>query len=449
MSIKSKLSLQFTFLTGIILIFFTGLAYYFFYDSQLDKFRTNLKNTAQNTAVLLIDVVEVDSTLLKKIQQSTSSLEKEEIIITDTLFNIIYSNKPNYLNEITIKTKQSSLELSYFSIADKDGVFLRHNYKNHTYYVYAAAYDRMRKENLSQLLDVLIWSVIISLLLAIYLSYLFSRRAMQPISKLIASIRTINSAKLNERLYEGNHKDEIAQLSITFNEMLSDLEQAFKNQEDFISNASHELRTPLTVMMVESDYVLNKALTIEDYKQHISALIEDIRKLNSMLTSLLELAHLNRERKIEMSVIRLDEIVFSSIKEVKLKYKERKIIPKITYPDNESYFLINGNPGLLSIAFRNLIENACKFSQNEVFIEFGLTSQSIEISINDKGVGIPFDQVKEVFGAFKRGSNVTYKGGYGIGLYLVSRILELHKVTINIYSTQNQGTTIKVTFPRI
>lgn len=446
MSIKFKLALQFTILTGILLVFFTALVYYFFYDSQLYKFRSNLKNSAQNTAVLLINVAEVDSALLKKIQRSTSSWEKEEIIITDSAFNVIYSNQADYLDETNIRKHHSGSETSYFTLNEKDGVFLRHYYNSRTYYVYAAAFDKTRKENLSQLIEVLIWSVIISLILAVYLSYFFSKKAMLPISKLIDSIRSINSSKLSQRLDEGNKKDEIAQLSITFNEMLTDLEKSFKNQEDFISNASHELRTPLTVMMVESDYMLTKDLTSDEYKEHLSRLIEDIRKLNTMLTSLLELAHLNKEKAILFSQIRLDEIVYNSILEVKSKYKDRKIIPRIPYPENEGGLIIKGNSELLLIAFKNLIENACKFSQKEVYIQFNLTPQLIEVTITDEGIGIPAEQISEVFGPFKRASNVTYKGGYGIGLYLVARILEIHKVPIEINSSEDQGTTMKLTF---
>ncbi|MCK7521389.1 MAG: HAMP domain-containing protein [Ignavibacteriales bacterium] len=70
------------------------------------------------------------------------------------------------------------------------------------------------------------------------------KRAIKPISKIIQSVKEINSQKLGNRLDEGDKKDEIARLAITFNDMLSDLEIAFKNQEDFVSNASHEMTNP-------------------------------------------------------------------------------------------------------------------------------------------------------------------------------------------------------------
>ncbi len=79
MNIKTRLSFQFTLIVAGILIFFSLLVYYFSYSSQLAKFRENLLDSAKNTAILLINVAEVDSSLLKKIHQSTISWEKEEI----------------------------------------------------------------------------------------------------------------------------------------------------------------------------------------------------------------------------------------------------------------------------------------------------------------------------------------------------------------------------------
>ncbi len=446
MNIKLKLAFQFTLLVSIILLFFAAMVYYFYYESQLGKFRENITDSAKNNAILLINVVEVDSALLKKIKQSTSSWEDEEIVITDPDYHIIYSNNQDYLSEKVMREHKTSGQVSYFTILKKDGVFYRHVYKGHTYFVYSMAYDKSRHFNLAELRRTLIWSIIISIILSVYISYLFSRRAIWPISKLIYSIKTINSSKLNDRLDEGNKKDEIAQLAITFNEMLTDLEIAFKNQEDFVSNASHELRTPLTLMLLESDYLLSREHTKDEYRAHILAHIEDIKQLNSLLNSLLELAHLNKDNDIQFSEVRIDEIVFDSIQKIKAKFEGRKIVPKIEYPENESGLIVSGNPGLLSIAFNNLIENACKFSDSDVLIEFTLTEQLVKIVISDRGIGIPVGQMEEIFKPFRRGSNVKFKGGFGIGLSLVAKIFQIHHVPVNVVSRENEGTKIEIEF---
>jgi signal transduction histidine kinase len=448
MNIKIRLAVQFTLIVAGILLFFSLLVYYFSYSSQLAKFRQNLLDTAKNTAILLINVAEVDSSLLKKIQQSTISWEREELVLTDSAFNLIYGNNIEYLSDNIMLVNYAHDDLNYFSISDKEGVCYKHIYENQTYYVYAMAFDKSRIENLSELRKILFWSILFSIWLSVLFSYFFARKAIKPISQIIKNVKEINSLKLSNRLYEGDKKDEIAQLAITFNEMLSDLEIAFKNQEDFVSNASHELRTPLTVMISESDYILSHEKNKEDYLNHISGINADLKKLNSLLNNLLELAQINRDITIVFSKVRIDEIIFNSIYQVKIKYEGRKIVPRIQYPESENDLVINGNEGLLTIAFKNILDNSCKFSNDDVIVEFIITDNYINVIISDNGIGIPSDELETIYRPFSRGSNAKFIGGFGLGLSLVIRIFELHKAVIEINSKVNQGTRINIVFKR-
>jgi len=446
MNIKVRLSFQFTLIVAGILLFFTLLVYYFSYSSQIAKFRQNLLDKAKNTAVLLIDVSEVDSTLLKKIHQSTISLDKEELVLTDSTFRIIYSNKIQYLKDKATLINNADGNLNYFSINDKEGVCIRHVYNTHTYYVYAMATDITRYENLKELRGILFWCFIFSICLSVLLSYLFSKKAIKPISRIIKRVREINSLKLNSRLDEGERKDEIDQLAITFNKMLAKLEIAFKNQKDFISNASHELRTPITIMIGGSDYLLSQDRNKEDYISHITDLVIRLKEINYLLNCLLELAQLNQNNVIQLTDVRIDEIVFNSIYQVKNKYPGRKIIPKIIYPEDEKELHIFGNPGLLVIAFNNLIDNACKFSDSEVIAEFVIMDKSIKIIISDRGIGIPQNELGDIYQPFKRASNAKFKSGFGVGLSLVNRIIELHDASLQVYSTEQEGTRVELIF---
>lgn len=449
MNIKSRLALQFTLIVAVVLVFFSLLVYYFSYTSQLSKFRKNLLDSAKNTTTLLINVAEVDSSLMKKIQQSTISWENEELVITDTEFNPVYSNNLNYLSETGTLANHIESTLNYFSIADKDGVSYRHLHGNSIYYVFIMASDKERIENLLELQKILFWSILFSIWLSVLFSYLFSRRAIKPISRIIRNVKEINSLKLNKRLDEGNKKDEIAQLAITFNEMLTDLEIAFKNQNDFVSNASHELRTPLTVMIGESDYFLNHDRSKVEYLNHLSGLVGDLKKLNSLINSLLELAQINKDTNIMFSSIRIDEVVYNAIHAVKIKYQGRRIIPKIQYPENANELMINGNSGMLEIAFRNLLDNACKFSEDDVTVGFKISGDAITIVVDDKGIGIPPDEIGNIHKPFNRASNAKFIGGFGIGFSLVSKILRLHEADLSINSIINEGTRFEVRFKKL
>lgn len=448
MNIKTRLSFQFSLIVFGILLFFSTLAYYFSYSSQRSKFRENLLDRAQNTAILLINVEGIDSTLLKKIHQTTSSLAEEEIAVTDSANNLIYNNNPHYLTNRVILEKSFTSSPNFFSIGEKDGVSYNHTIKNKAYHVYVLAYDNSRAENLIELRTILIWSILVSLWLSITASYFFSKLAIRPISNIILQVKNINSAKLNSRLNEGSKKDEIEQLAITFNQMLSDLELVFKSQDEFVSNASHELRTPFAIMIAESDYILVRQRKPEEYRKHISGMVEDLRRLNTLLNSLLELANLNRDHHIILSPIRIDELIFNTIQAIKTKYPGRKILPKIEYSENENDLLVSGNVGLLEIALKNLIDNACKFSAEDVEVKASISDKNINIHIIDHGIGIPPGEIGNIFKPFKRGANVKYIAGFGIGLSIVAKIITLHGAEINVSSIENVGTSFELLFTR-
>jgi two-component system sensor histidine kinase ArlS len=448
MNIKTRLSLQFTVVVFGILVFFSVLVYYFSFTSQRSKFRDNLLEKAQNTAILSINTEEIDSTLLKKIHQTTRSFEAEEIAITNESNKLLYSNKINLLSEENLISHTYNSRVAYFSIGDKDGVSYKHQSNNQFYHVFVLAHDTYRAENIRELKIILLWSILISVWLSVTASYFFSKSAIKPISNIITKVKEINSARLSSRLDEGKRQDEIEQLAITFNRMLSDLEKAFKSQDEFVSNASHELRTPLAIMIAESDYILSRIRNTEDYTTHISGLIEDLRKMNTLINSLLELAHLSGYNNIEMTDLRIDELIFNAIQATKSKYPGRRIMPKIEYPDNENDLIIFGNQGLLDIALKNLFENACKFSITDIEVKISMVDQAISVCISDHGVGIPEDQISTIFSPFNRSTNVKYIGGFGIGLSIVARIMKLHSVEIKVTSIIDQGTNFELLFPK-
>jgi signal transduction histidine kinase len=448
MNIKTKLSVQFTFIVTGVLFFTSVLVYYFSYTSQVNKFRDSLLESARNTANLMMNVTEINSDLLKKIHQSTIQLQDEEIVMTDANLNKIYSNNARYLSDITIKENSQERYLSFFSLGGKDGVCYKQTYNGSEYCVFVMARDKSRVEDLAELRRILLWSFLSGIVLSILSSYLFSQRATKPILKIIKSVKEINSMKLATRVDEGNRKDEIAQLAITFNEMLTNLEIAFRNQTDFVSNASHELRTPVSVMISESEYLLSHDRKKDEYVKHITEVISDLKKLNALLNSLLDLAQINRDKPVVFENVRIDEIVFNAIFEVKNRYSGRRIVPKIVYPESGEDLLVKGDAGLLEIVFENLLDNACKFSNEDIHVDFEIDNETILITVSDRGIGIPSEELEKIYNPFTRASNVKYIGGFGIGMSLVKGILKLHNASVNIQSRENEGTRISILFKR-
>jgi signal transduction histidine kinase len=172
----------------------------------------------------------------------------------------------------------------------------------------------------------------------------------------------------------------------------------------------------------------------------------DLRKLNDLLNSLLTLAILNRDNPVQFSDIRIDELLLNVIRSVKEQFPGRKIVPDIRFTDNETDLVVSGNAGLLEIAFGNVIHNACKFSSGEVNVGVSRSGKLMTVKVSDHGLGIPAAEIPEIFKPFHRSENVKFIGGFGIGLPIVKKIMELHSAEIIVQSTEGEGTTFEFVF---
>jgi two-component system, OmpR family, sensor histidine kinase ArlS len=157
------------------------------------------------------------------------------------------------------------------------------------------------------------------------------------------------------------------------------------------------------------------------------------------------------ESEIKFKNLRIDEILIEARNSVLKNKPEYNINIKFNKEiEEEDYLTVNGNEYLLKTAFSNLIENGCKFSNNhltEVYIDFN--AKSTLLSFKDSGIGIPEDDIDNIFTSFFRGCNQTFAEGHGIGLSLSHKIIKLHKGHIHVKSTLGNGTLFEVEIPHM
>jgi signal transduction histidine kinase len=265
-----------------------------------------------------------------------------------------------------------------------------------------------------------------------------------------AEVSGISAGSLSRRIDEGNKRDEIAQLAINFNKMLERIESAFNIQRQFVSSASHELRTPLNAISSQLQLLLSQRRTSEEYEKALNSLLDDARALVNLTNGLLNLAQFNIDRqRDQFRPVRVDEILFAAQQELgKSRPNYHFQIEYGIMPDEESQLQIKGDETLLKTAFLNLMDNACKFSEDHsVKITFIAKYNSIEIIFQDKGIGISEEDQKKIFMPFFRGSNArNHIQGHGIGLALSHRIVQLHGGDIYIHSIVGEGSDIRVIF---
>lgn len=319
--------------------------------------------------------------------------------------------------------------------------------KNGDYVFIVMATDHYGLEQLSYLKWILLICFLLGIAAIAFVGRWFVGRALQPLQAKIDKAQHIGAGNLNERLNVKNKHDEIGKMAIAFNEMLNRLENVFEAQKQFIGNASHEIRNPLTAIMGEADWALQKNRTPEEYQKALKSINHATERLNILVENLLKLAQtsLLTEAVCE-EVLALDELLFDVVSELNPIFPNRIEIEIDESLADAEMATVLGNRSLLFSAFRNLFQNACKFSNQQPVQILLKKTDSLQIEIRDRGIGIPAAQIPQVTKALFRGENARGIEGFGLGLTLSQKIIDLHKGQLIIHS-EEQGTTVTVLLP--
>jgi signal transduction histidine kinase len=228
------------------------------------------------------------------------------------------------------------------------------------------------------------------------------------------------------------------------------LQDSFETQRRFVSNASHELSTPLTAISSQLEVSLQKSREAQQYRHVMESVYQDVRHLSKLTQTLLEFAQASGDPGgLNILPVRMDEILMSLPAEMKKSNPGYLVVLSFDdMPADEHKLIVFGNAELLFTAIKNIVSNACKYSDDhKAIIRLKAEAETITIAIIDKGMGIPAPELKFIFQPFYRVNTATQQSGFGLGLSLANRIIKLHKGNITVSSTPGQGTEFLVTLP--
>ena len=291
----------------------------------------------------------------------------------------------------------------------------------------------------------------IIILLSSVCTYFLTKKALAPLQKLTNEVSQIQAQNLSTQLPVPNSKDEIAQLTSSFNEMLTRLDNAFSTQKQFSANAAHELRTPLAVLQTNLE-VFEKKQKPEmiEYRQLFTMIKEQTARLSQLVGTLLDMTNLKSvPRTDQVSLEELVDEVFCDLDPV-----AEKAGISIHFDDSSSQDLhsdVTGSYVLLYRAVYNLVENAIKYNRPHGSVSVSVKQENGQamVLVTDTGIGISPENQKKIFDPFFRvdKSRSRAMGGAGLGLALVDSIAKEHGGTVKVLESSNTGSTIVLMLP--
>jgi len=452
MNYKTRLTVLFVGLFFIVLSSILVFIYVSYSGFRRDEFFERLREKSFNTARLLSDVKEVDSHLLKIIDQnSINRMYDEKILIFDAKDKLIYSSLDDeaipYSRSLIQEIRQR--EDKYYVDEDGDevvGVHYVGEGDNENYVVLASAYDTYGISKLENLRNLVILALLLGTVLIALSSYYYIRQVFRPIDQLNISIQTISENNLTEFVPVKKNRDELDQLAHNYNQMLSRLFKAFESQRAFVRNAAHELKTPLALVQGKLERLeeVSTGATAE-VQQLVTGAINDIDQQAVLIESLLLIQRLQSQLPVNMAPVRVDELLFESINEAARQYPHHQVSVDIdSSVQSEKHLTVLGNSLLLKTCFRNLIENAALYAAvAELTIMITHTAEQLHLAFTNAGdEALPQDLI---FEPFYRQTAQQEKPGHGLGLSIVKQIIELMKGAVS-YTYQNGSHVFELTF---
>lgn len=219
-------------------------------------------------------------------------------------------------------------------------------------------------------------------------------------------------------------------------------------RRDFATNVSHELKTPLTSIAGFAEMLKSKMISAPDEVVKTSSIIyRESSRLITLVEEIIRLSQIESGKSGEREKLDLKSTVNETLEAVEHSAEQRHVTIKT---DCESA-IINANRSSMYELIYNLCDNAIKYNKENGEVSVSLKSHDnvAELIVSDTGIGIPHEHLDRVFERFYRVDKSRSKqtGGTGLGLSIVKHIVEEQKGHISIDSTQEKGTTIKVTLP--
>jgi signal transduction histidine kinase len=278
--------------------------------------------------------------------------------------------------------------------------------------------------------------------------YFMSRRALEPVGKLTAAVRSLSIGNLAERLPIGQTGDELQRLAETCNDMLARLETAVTQIKRFTADASHELRSPLSYIFMVSECALRQPDLPEQCREWFQDILAESQDATHLLEDMLLLARADAGH-VDIPFERTDllPLVEDALERARLPAEAKR--HRLVLQCAHGPFEVRGDRTSLRRLIWTLVDNAIKYTPEggrvEILLEGNETQ--VHLSVRDTGIGIPVHLLPRVFERFFRADPARSQTGTGLGLAIAKWIADVHQAELTVESEPGAGSVFTVAFP--
>ncbi len=319
-----------------------------------------------------------------------------------------------------------------------------------TFIVQVAQSLSQRDQALAALSSTLIIAGFLTILIAFGIGWILSGATLRPIHHITQTAQVIGrESDFSRRVDYKGPNDEIGQLASTFNSMLARLQDAYqgvsralKMQRDFVADVSHELRTPLTTIRGDLELLRREPpLPTDEQSDVLTDVVEESDRLIRLVNNLLILARADASQSLTRESISVREVMDEACRQARQLDRQRRIIE-----DVQDVSAIGDRDALKQVLLI-LLDNAIKYTTEEITISAEAMGNQVLICVNDKGPGMSNEKLTRVFDRFYRGETDSRIQGFGLGLPIAKALVEGQGGKIEIQSELNRGATVKVWLP--
>ena len=310
--------------------------------------------------------------------------------------------------------------------------------------------ENVNRNAVEELRDYIFLALAGLLLISLIVGWYVAGIVLKPIKHISFAAREISATDLSKRIDLRGPSDELRDLADTFDEMLTRLDKAFRNQREFLEEAAHELRNPLAVMRANLEVVsADPDSTIEDFVAASEVAGRASDRMGKLVDDLLLYAHHERP-DLQRVNLDLTELVINTVEDFQAEAKSSEVLLGV---ECDSDLEVVGDPSALRRAFANILSNSIRVSEKgkHIYVKAGNDAEMVWISVSDEGPGLDPEDSEKVFDRFWKGDEVSAReaGRSGLGLAIVKTIVETHGGRSTVRSTKGEGSTFTIWLPRL